>query len=97
MKQRHKHYDVIVALAEGKRIQYFSLGGWVDWVDSHFPSFRGSTNWRIKPEPEPDFSTYLTVSRGYTGSQTRRRYDSDTVKFTFDGETGKLKSAEVLE
>ena len=94
---KHKHYDCIVAWAEGKKIQVKEYGSTI-WEDLHCtPSWSSHVNYRIKPEPKPDFSTYLTVVRNHTGNQTPLRYHSDNVKFTYDGETGELKSAEVLK
>lgn len=49
---KHKHYDVIVAWAEGKPIQYRMPGGF--WTDltvnhhTHTPEF-GVYEWRVKP------------------------------------------------
>ncbi len=51
---KHKHYEVIVAWAEGKPIQ-FRLGvndKWIDWLhlpDRDPPSFSDRLDWRIKP------------------------------------------------
>ena len=97
----HKHAKVLRAIADGKPVQYRTLTG-TDWHDFDpdsmiFPYPHCGMSWRIKPEPKPDFKTYLTVRKGYTGNQTERRYASDTVCFTFDGETGNLKYAVVLE
>ena len=92
---KHKHYDCIVAWAEGKKIQFKNC---VDtWTDIANPEWNNYFEYRVKPEPKPDFSTYLTVVRNHTGIQTPIRYNSDNVKFTYDGETGQLKSAEVLK
>ena len=49
--------------------------------------------WRTKPEPKPDVVKY--------GLAWERIWDckpmsGDNLKLTFDGETGKLKSAEVI-
>ena len=48
MTKRHKHYDVIIAFAEGKTIQYRhpEYGGWED-VDN--PHFVDSLQYRVKP------------------------------------------------
>lgn len=50
--QKHKHYDVIVAWAEGKPIQHRGVGDeWRDWNDSDVaPMFRTQWEYRIKPE-----------------------------------------------
>ena len=96
---KHKHYDCIVAGAEGKQIQYKAIRRVEDWQDFSFTLIDwgdSSLEYRIKPEPKPDFYTYLTITHSYTGTQNLCRYGSDNVKFTYDGETRKLKSAEVL-
>jgi|LauGreDrversion2_5_1035112.scaffolds.fasta_scaffold19969_4 hypothetical protein len=93
MKQ--PHYECIVAWAEGKTIQFESVHG--NWFDVPHPIWDRWVNYRVKPESRPDFSTYLTVSYKFTGNQTPLRYASDNVKFTYDGDTWQLKSAEVLK
>jgi hypothetical protein len=94
---KHKHYDMIVAWAEGKDIQFkaFSHSDWED-VDMKGEEWYEHYTYRIKPMPKPDFYTYLTITHSHTGTQTLCKYGSDNVKFTYDGETRKLKSAEVL-
>lgn len=67
---------------------------------------------RIKPTPKPDFILYgiennpSDVSVAYTNSRgvfvlptilTSVKTSTDTVKFTFDGETGKLKDVEIMK
>ncbi len=90
---KHKHAELIKAWADGARIQTLDSN---TWVDVPRPSWGDGITYRIKPEPKPDICTYLTVSLEHTGRQTNLHYLSDNVKFTYDGETGKLKSAEVL-
>ena len=97
---KHKHYECIVAWAEGKTIQFKKFqskdcNG--TWTDITHPSWDSRNEYRVKPEPIPDFTTYLTVAHNRTGNQTNCRFATDTVKFTYDGETGELKSAEVLK
>ena len=93
----HKHAEVLRAIADGKKVQCSTTDVWRDPVGDQNPISYDHFSWRVKPEPKPDFKTYLTVKKGYTGIQTERRYASDTVCLTFDGETGKLKYAVVLE
>ena len=93
----HKHAAVLRAIADGKEVEYSVDGRWWPYATSPNPLAHPKFDWRVKPEPKPDFKTYLTVRKGYTGIQTERRYASDTVCLTFDGETGKLKYAVVLE
>ena len=92
---KHKHADLIKQWADGAQIEWRDRNG--DWCDiSGSPAWSIETTYRIKPEPKPDICTYLTVRYGYTGNQTEQQYYSDVVKFTYDGETKKLKTAEVI-
>lgn len=93
---KHKHYDIIVAWAAGKDVQWNNNGVWHNLIDDR-PHWHEFTEYRIKPTPKPDFCTYSTITFGNTGQQSTMQYGSDNVKFTYDGETRKLKSAEVLK
>jgi len=97
---KHKHYDMIGAWAEGKQIQVEEMDG--TWSDIQGPSWSGHNQYRIKPEPKPDVVKYLI--RGLISHSSWLEFDNQTgheadgcIKITFDGETGKLKSAEVLK
>jgi hypothetical protein len=94
--KRHKHYDLILAWANGAEIQNEYNNG--IWLDEDFPYWYPDNNYRIKPTPKPDVVRY-----GYISSPNMKIinltfcvYELDNIKFTFDGETGKLKSAEVI-
>lgn len=50
--------------------------------------------YRIKPEPRPDVTTFDCVELGACGAMFED--GQINLKLTWDGETGKLKSAEVL-
>jgi hypothetical protein len=57
--KRHKHYDCIVAWAEGKSIQTkTSDGQWVDILSSCVPAWEVTCEYRVKPE---EIVKYLTV------------------------------------
>ena len=102
---KHKHYDCIVAWAEGKTIQKFNdnKGQWEDV--SGPPFWVNSFQYRIKTEPKPDVirNFYLEsnpllglrFSQAHTPTDLRGR-EFGCIRCTFDFETGKLKSAEVL-
>jgi hypothetical protein len=50
---KHKNYDIIVAWAKGKPIQFQPIlgGGWVDFNSTIIPDFNSMfIEWRIKPE-----------------------------------------------
>lgn len=106
MKKPHKHAELIKAWADGAEIEYFNTrnGTWE-------PIFKG-WSWdttfhidiRIKPERKPDVVKHMSIYRNLN-----RRYENErpigepkdcayvgNVQLTWDGETGKLKSAEVI-
>ena len=96
---KHQHYDCIVAWAEGKQIEVFSdsKGQWEDLIG--VPYWVNNFQFRIKPEPTPDVHRSFCVDNW--GHNIRLPYphpnmDKPNLRLTFDGETGKLKSAEVL-
>ena len=90
---KHKHADLIHAWADGAEIEYFNHTNH-EWEDVKNPSWNENTEYRIKPEPKPDYVRYLEMPMfwGYV----ERRPESN-MKVVFDGETGDLKSAEVLK
>lgn len=103
MKTPHKHAELIKAWADGAEIECRNKNFQDTWSpmtnacwDLEFLEFR------IKPEPKPDMVFYGQLdepARGaYTlGSCFTRQWDAaDKLKLTFDGSTGKLKSAEIL-
>ena len=89
----HKHRDLIVAWANGAKIQVLSMmnGKWTDILDDYI-IWREDAEYRIKPEPKPDVVKeeflYKLVTSGFVPVGIFRRVE--------DGETGQLKSAEVL-
>lgn len=93
----HKHAEVIKAWANGKTIQY-RVNKKFDWCEisnNGVIGWYGDLEYRIKPEPKPDVVMYF--NEDFVKYYCRdSRDDCDTLKITFDGETGKLKSAEVL-
>lgn len=97
---KHKHADLIHAWADGAAIEVRSLLSG-DWVDEIRPSWAINLEYRIKPEPKPDVVRFQNIYGG--GYYSERESDmcasnrSGLIKLTFDGETGKLKSAEVLK
>jgi hypothetical protein len=94
---KHQHYDCIVAWAEGKQIEY-SLDGNIWHIVLH-PEWGNRTMYRIKPEPKPDIYKYIDVRAVRDGicQWTTCLPDEANLGLVFDGETRKLKSAEVLK
>jgi len=92
MNKRHKHYETIVAWAEGKEIQYCWEGKWRDYKELFSPCFTEAQTWRIKPEPEPDVVVKL---KAYFDGETWISCDPNLI-LTFSGEDGRLIKAEVI-
>lgn len=96
-KTPHKHAELIKAWADGAEIQ-FRYNVAFTWTD-----VKGVCGWdeecefRIKPEPKPDrlFHTYIGWNEGWQWVDTTST-KKPNLKLVFDGETGKLKAAEVL-
>ena len=91
VEMRHKHADLIHAWAEGAEIEICNFG---QWQPSLHPSFAVSCAYRIKPTPKPDRVINYEMSRN--GSVWVNTVGAN-IKLTFDGETGQLKSAEVIK
>ncbi len=97
----HKHAELIKAWADGAEIERFSITN-QQWRLDPSPSWEHHIEYRIKPEPKPDDIgyAYLTIRESYKSDGFyifRERSVNSNLKLTFDGETGKLKSAEVLK
>jgi hypothetical protein len=104
MNKPHKHAELIKAWADGAEIEELHLKkGWQPFTDGHWMEC-DSWDYRIKPEPKPDVVEHMSIYRNLN-----RRYEIErpigepfeysfvgNVQLTWDGETGKLKSAEVL-
>ena len=90
---KHKHYDLIVAWAGGAKIQW--KNDLHDWRDIGDPAWINSYEYRIKPKP--DTVDYLNLSFDKEKGLTYLPISAPNLKLTFDGETGELKSVEVIK
>jgi hypothetical protein len=105
MKTPHKHAATIKAWADGAEIQCRNECDrvWKDMAGPN-PCWFEDLEYRVKPEPKPDFvyfGVFNTLEiRAYpleaAACFTKFQDVGDQLKLVFDGETGKLKSAEVL-
>ena len=94
MKQ-HKHAELIKAWADGAEIQVFKSTGWETLPQ---PYWSDICEYRIKPEPKPDYYTKHIAYKSRIYSEGDRHPPTmPNLKLCFDGETGELKSAEVLK
>ena len=93
---KHKHADLIKQWADGAQIQYACAAG--RWEDIEYPNWAGDGEYRIKPPPKPDLYKYVNVKavKGGICKWNTCLPDEANLRLTFDSETGRLKSAEVL-
>lgn len=100
-KKPHVHAECIKAWADGIKVQ-FKLNGDIVWNDldnSGWCNWSEKTEYRIKPEPKPDVIHYGMAVAGNpctTFCSERHYANYHNLKLTFDGETDKLKKAEVI-
>lgn len=98
----HVHAELIKQWADNPKLElqakYTPDGTWHNL--SGMPPWLTSTEYRIKPkEPKPDVVRYMQVEQSYVSQHAvddSNKYTYDNLKLTFDAETGKLKSAEVI-
>ena len=103
----HKHAELIKAWADGATIEAKALGQWME-LERNFV-WHEDLEYRIKPERKPDVVLYSAVGKVVdfqpcspyvflTNAYPRLLNEiGGNLKLTFDGETGELKSAEVLK
>lgn len=100
MNKPHKHAELIKAWADGAQIQFRDKPDcqWEDWTKEFSPSWREFVGYRIKPEPKPDIvANVLADITSHTAPAFCWDSGRDSnLKLIFDGETGKLKDAQVL-
>jgi hypothetical protein len=87
----HKHAELIKAWADGADIEIYDEYC-KEWQYITSPVWCEEFEYRIKPEPKPDVVQFWCAS-----CERLKRPLDNNLKLTFDGETGQLKSAEVLK
>jgi hypothetical protein len=98
----HKHAKEIKAWADGAEIEFYVKEDDI-WRPTCSPSWGGAVEYRIKPQPKPDFVWFwgFNDKLGDAGYLVKNKFAIDPwphqLKITIDGETGKTKSAEVLK
>jgi hypothetical protein len=95
---KHKHAELIKAWADGAQIQSRNDID-IHWEDNQRPGWAHDTEYRIKPETKPDVVDYVRIGvhsdYGIPTLEWARKGDAN-LKIIYDGETGRLKNAEVI-
>ena len=94
----HKHAELIKAWADGAEIEEKYTG----LEENRWYEFSGywdadEYEYRIKPEPSSDFGMLFIAKRDTHGYSILPTWKGANLKLVWDGETGELKSAEVLK
>lgn len=98
MTTPHKHADILRAIADGKEVQFKHriTHAWVQ-ADYINPITHSELEWRVKPEPKPDVFLCRYIGIDVDNYLFLDAMADANIIFTFDGETRKLKKAEVIE
>ena len=95
----HKHAELIKAWADGAEIQYWHPI-WQKWVmtDDSWMLWADTNMFRINPDKKPDVVEEAYVMKRISGEVyvCQGFHEIPNTRFVWDGETGKLKSAEVI-
>lgn len=96
----HKHAELIKAWADGAEIEISVSKGEL-WEDAqpNFLVWNDEYQYRIKPEPKPDVVEEAYVMKRLNGEVyvCQGFHELPNARFIWDGETGKLKSTEVIK
>jgi hypothetical protein len=102
MNKPHKHAEVIKAWADGAKIETKLSNG--EWGGVKSPQWWEDFEYRIKPEPKPDYVRYIGFHNqdGRDHSYVATSFATIShwihkVKVTFDGETHEPKSVELIK
>ena len=106
---KHIHYDFILAWAAGEDVEFQPWNSW-KWFPVTVSSWDVNTKFRMKPLPTPDVVIYSRITNhnnigiGVYAScprdwskDGRMSLPNPNLKSIFDGDTGQLKSAEIIK
>ena len=106
----HKHAELIKAWADGAEIEKQQIYCKYqmneepiivseEWLPCHSPTWAWNETYRIKPEPKPDWYRHYMVAEEGNGIYPRGTCEqmNANLRLWFDGETGKLKDAEIVK
>ena len=94
----HKHAEIIKQWADGVEVEYRlndGAKGWSEWKTlAHDKLFLSDSWWEYRIKPQNLSAAYI-VDHKYS-VRAPEHWEKPNLTLTFDGETGKLKSAEVI-
>lgn len=96
----HKWADVLLAIADGKEVQYKSSNGlWIQmvWNSDVSPISHPELEWRIKPEPKPTIVRDMQIVVYDDESSDCFRLPVVPVRIVLDGDTKKPISVELIK
>ena len=104
MTTKHKHYDLIMAWANGAEIECFD--GQL-WVGLENPRWYFDDTYRIKVKPKPDVvlyacssklndDNYATLTSAWNLNFSIFSDKKPNLKLLYDGETKELKAVELI-
>lgn len=95
----HKHAELIKAWAEDTSLTFQCRPPLGEWVGCHDlpPLWSSKMEYRIKPEPKPDYIIKRLVECSGAGGLDAWLSAKPNVQLTFDGETKKLKKVEMID
>lgn len=94
---KHKHADLIKAWADGAKIECRGEVG-EPWLPTTHPAWYEDYYYRIKPEDIELVQYYQSSARkDLVWNLTSKDMDNQRVKWIIDGETGRIKSVELLD
>ena len=92
----HKHAELIKAWADGAEIQLLDDNRiWMDFREGDTPAWNPEYKYRVKPQPKRDTHLFCLATKNHGIHISTKIYEHNLI-LIFDGETDKLKSAEVL-
>ena len=95
---KHKHADLIIAWANGAKIEWKYPGFEWEPCFQNKPDWAGNLEYRVAPTPKPDiwqWACFYLDANNDLNNETNSC--TANIKLTFDGTTRKLKAAEVIE
>jgi hypothetical protein len=97
---KHKHAEVIKAWVDGAIIEYRTLeinGKWSIWYQVNEPAFYTTDDFEYRIKPTNDKQSFFVYDKHNKQFVEYEKGKKGDLLVTFDGKTGKLKQAEVIQ